>query len=111
MLGLLGVGAILNVVLGLFMEPMTWGGLLGFSLLMGALSVWRAPGSSSGGSGRWGIVPLALGAFALLVIVGLMVRRPGVDLPAPSALPTLAFGVVAAVASVRASTWLGRQSR
>lgn len=110
-LGLIGVGAVLSVLLRSVMEPMPWGGLVGFSLLMGAFITWLNAGSADGAYRRRRIAPLALGAFVVYLGISVVVRHAGLDVPAPSAPLALAFGAVAVAVSARISTRLTRQVR
>ena len=89
---------------------MTWGGLLGFCLLMGSLSGALDRGSSPEGFRRRILAPLALGAFGLLLLARLVLRRAGLDLPAPSAVPALVVGVLAVAVPVWATLRFGPQS-
>ena len=105
----MGVGAILNVVLGEFIEPMTWGALFGFSLLAGAFLEWQQVGSLEGAYRRRRLAPIAACAFALYVLGRLVADNAELNAPTPSSALVLTFGACAIAASAIAATRLGRR--
>ena len=107
-LALMGIGAILNVVLGAFMEPMTWGGMVGFCLLAGGVNAGFELGSAKGCVRRRRVWPLALGGFAVYEVVRSVAKGVGLGQP-PSGAFAVAMGAGALAISALVTTRLSRQ--
>ena len=106
-LGLMGIGAIVNVVLGAFMEPMTWGGMFGFCLLMGGVNAGFERGSPEGRLRRRRVWPLALGGFGVYEVVRAVAKGVSLGQP-PSGAIAIAMGTAGLAISAVMITRLSR---